>query len=145
MASIAKFVSYDGGIAFSNSMVKLQKRKSDAGRTIPIENIVSVEVLKPWMGYAGCIHIQVIGAKVHSSYDTSAHYLSDKNTIFFRKNQHEEAIQFKKALDKVLETRNSTSQTQSTADEIRKFKELLDIGAITEEEYQAKKKSLLGL
>lgn len=33
----------------------------------------------------------------------------------------------------------------STADEIKKYKELLDIGAITEDEYQAKKKQLLGL
>ncbi|WP_397544849.1 SHOCT domain-containing protein [Ruminococcus sp.] len=33
----------------------------------------------------------------------------------------------------------------SVADEIRKFKELLDIGAITQEEFDAKKKQLLGL
>lgn len=33
----------------------------------------------------------------------------------------------------------------STADEIKKFKELLDIGAITQDEYDAKKKQLLGL
>ena len=34
---------------------------------------------------------------------------------------------------------------QSNADEIKKFKELLDLGAITEEEFNAKKKELLGL
>ena len=33
----------------------------------------------------------------------------------------------------------------STADELRKFKELLDSGVITEEEFDAKKKELLGL
>ncbi len=33
----------------------------------------------------------------------------------------------------------------SAADEIKKYKELLDIGAITEEEYQTKKAQLLGL
>lgn len=33
----------------------------------------------------------------------------------------------------------------SAADEIKKFKELLDIGAITQEEFDAKKKQLLGL
>ena len=33
----------------------------------------------------------------------------------------------------------------STADELKKFKELLDIGAITQEEFDAKKKKLLGL
>lgn len=34
---------------------------------------------------------------------------------------------------------------QSSADELKKFKELLDIGAITEEEFDIKKKELLGL
>ncbi len=33
----------------------------------------------------------------------------------------------------------------SAADEIKKFKELLDLGAITQEEFDAKKKQLLGL
>ena len=33
----------------------------------------------------------------------------------------------------------------SNADELRKYKELLDMGAITQEEYDAKKKQLLGL
>jgi hypothetical protein len=33
----------------------------------------------------------------------------------------------------------------SAADEIKKFKELLDMGVITQEEFDAKKKQLLGL
>lgn len=39
----------------------------------------------------------------------------------------------------------SNPQTISAADEIRKYKELLDMGAITPEEYEMKKKQLLGL
>ena len=38
-----------------------------------------------------------------------------------------------------------TPQPVSAADEIKKFKELLDIGAITQEEFDQKKKQLLGL
>ena len=34
---------------------------------------------------------------------------------------------------------------QSNADELKKFKELLDNGIITQEEFDAKKKQLLGL
>jgi len=33
----------------------------------------------------------------------------------------------------------------SSADELKKFKELLDYGIITQEEFDAKKKQLLGL
>ncbi len=40
---------------------------------------------------------------------------------------------------------NDTSETLSNADELKKFKELLDMGAITQEEFDAKKKELLGL
>ncbi len=38
-----------------------------------------------------------------------------------------------------------TSPTTSAADELKKFKELLDSGVITQEEFDAKKKQLLGL
>ncbi len=38
-----------------------------------------------------------------------------------------------------------TTNTVSAADELKKFKELLDMGAITQEEFDAKKKQLLGL
>lgn len=38
-----------------------------------------------------------------------------------------------------------TAPASSAADEIKKFKELLDMGAITQEEFDAKKKQLLGL
>lgn len=38
-----------------------------------------------------------------------------------------------------------TEVSQSGADELKKFKELLDMGAITQDEYEEKKKALLGL
>ena len=40
---------------------------------------------------------------------------------------------------------NGNEVISSAADEIKKYKELLDIGAITQEEYETKKKQLLGL
>ncbi len=42
-------------------------------------------------------------------------------------------------------TNNGDSANISSADEIRKYKELLDDGIITEEEFNAKKKQLLNL
>ena len=40
---------------------------------------------------------------------------------------------------------NNTSTRVSDSDEIKKYKELLDSGIITQEEFEAKKKQLLGL
>ncbi len=49
----------------------------------------------------------------------------------------------------ILDANEAVSQANttevSTADEIKKFKELLDMGVITQEEFDAKKKELLGL
>ena len=42
-------------------------------------------------------------------------------------------------------TNNQTSVSGSSASEIREFKQLLDDGIITQEEFDAKKKQLLGL
>ena len=42
-------------------------------------------------------------------------------------------------------TKKNEEATHSQADEIKKYKELLDSGAITQEEYDSKKKQLLGL
>lgn len=44
-----------------------------------------------------------------------------------------------------LTNTSNTTNTISAADELKKFKELLDMGAITQEEFDAKKKELLGL
>lgn len=48
-------------------------------------------------------------------------------------------------IDEKSLSKNSPSKTISVADEILKFKQLLDIGAITEEEFKIKKKELLNL
>lgn len=52
------------------------------------------------------------------------------------------------AVDKVDNNSSGTpvvQQTISSADELLKFKQLLDMGAITQEEFDTKKKQLLGL
>lgn len=49
------------------------------------------------------------------------------------------------ALNKQESTGNITSAQLSSADELRKYKELLDDGIITQEEFDAKKKQLLNL
>ena len=57
----------------------------------------------------------------------------------------------KEALEKAIQGAKEerkqpvAQQAISAADELKKFKELLDLGAITQEEYNTKKKQLLGL
>lgn len=68
----------------------------------------------------------------------------------WRKKDSSQKEKIKKEIENGLHLRNITSTTQinsisSNADEIKKYKDLLDQGAITQEEYNEKKKQLLGL
>lgn len=88
MAAIAKFVSYDGGIAFSDNVLKIQKRDEERGRLIPINDITGIEVDEPILGNDGCIRIQIIGRRA-----------SIRNTIYFDEEQYDGALSFKEAFD----------------------------------------------
>ena len=50
-----------------------------------------------------------------------------------------------KAFNDYKENGETSNHTISNADELKKYKELLDSGAITQEEYDKKKKELLNL
>ena len=52
---------------------------------------------------------------------------------------------FEEAIKNAKNGKNQTNQNSSVADEIKKYKDLLDAGAITQEEFDAKKKQLLNL
>lgn len=65
---------------------------------------------------------------------------------FFVTKIEEWKIHFNNLLNgKASEDSLNSSSSSSSADEIMKYKQLLDAGAITQDEYVAKKKQLLGL
>lgn len=91
MAAIAKFVSFDGGIAFSDSVLKIQKRGEERGRLIPLASIAGVEVDEPLLGDDGCVRVQIVGAKP-----------SARNSVFFDEEQYDDALRFKAAFDEFV-------------------------------------------
>jgi hypothetical protein len=66
----------------------------------------------------------------------------DENTIFFKNRKDTETIEKIKAIIEDLMSKRS-SPSISEADEIKKYKQLLDDGAINQEEFDLKKKQLL--
>ncbi len=144
-----KFIGYDGEIEIGDGIIKIKKGKKDLGRIIKISDIVSVILKKPVFTAAGCIHIQVFGAKTYSSVANVAHYAMDMNTICFRKPQYKEAIKFKEVIEKVI-IENEISKTDQSVDDLnmdslRQLKQLLDEGVITQEDFDKKKIQILGL
>lgn len=145
------FKSYDGEIEICDGVIRIKKGKKDLGRTIKMSDVVSVTLKKPVLTAAGCIHIQVFGAKTYSSVANVTHYATDVNAICFRKLQYEEAIRFKEALEKAIADSEKAvvdrekANTDIDMDSLRQLKQLLDEGVITQEDYDKKKNQILGL
>ena len=69
----------------------------------------------------------------------------DENSIMFKKKDNDIAIKIKDKLEELQQRDSSPKTNISGADEIKKYKELLDCGIIKEEEFSKKKKELLGI
>lgn len=89
MASIARFVSYDGGIAFSETALKIQKRSETQGRIVPVSQVAAIEVSAPRSGEDGCIRCRLVGED----------RASGANALYFEQDQYAEALRFQAAFD----------------------------------------------
>ncbi len=122
---------------------------SDGEKTIYYNDVLGVQYKRPGMQLG---YLQL---------ETASGTMNNKKSDFFNENsftfdnklatQMEEIARFvKKKVDEVKSAKNAPSSTTvvqqtSAADELKKFKELLDMGVITQEEFDAKKKQILGL
>ena len=118
-------------------------------RKMPISHVSSVEVKKPGF-MTGYIQIAEIGASKNKGLSTGAMQAAkDENSVLFNsKDKYETALKIKKFIEEQMAELNSGqkfTQETSAADEILKFKSLLEQGIINQEEFEAKKKQLLGL
>lgn len=117
-------------------------------KKIPYSQISGVEVKKPGTLANGYIQIQIPGQiSGNSGFKVSGgayDAVTDENAVVFTgKANYEIAVQMQEYILNKIE--NQGTQQISSADELQKFKVLLDNGAISEDEYNAKKKQLLGL
>ena len=114
--------------------------------------------------YVDCIGVQFKESGIQIGYlqlETASALMNNKQSNFFNENSftfdasvlsnekmREVADYVRARVASAKQQRNqpvAAPAPVSAAEEIKKFKELLDIGAITQEEYDAKKKQLLGL
>ena len=114
-------------------------------KTIPIDSLTNIQFKAAGI-LNGYIQFSVTGEVSSKGGAFAAGY--DENTVFFKKNNLKVAEDIRAFLEeRILNKSSSSPMTQplSSADELKKFKELLDAGIITQEEFDAKKKQLLGL
>lgn len=117
-------------------------------RVIPISQIISFEIKDPKNKMKpGMIKIQLGGAPGAYIKLTSFLALGNSGNVEFPHAYEylEDAHRIKEYIANYSSSGANTAVASSAADEIRKYKDLLDCCAITEEEFNAKKKQLLGL
>jgi hypothetical protein len=143
----------NGQIDFDGKRVKIMRKGLLAFATqgfkgekvIPISNIISVQFKLPGLLANGYIQFATAGGEGTKGIQEA---VSDENTVFFEKKDIEQFSNLKNAIESAMESLSSNqaqaSSTPSVADEILKFKQLLDQGVLSEQEFQEAKKKLLG-
>lgn len=116
-------------------------------KTIPINSITALQYKKPGFS-VGYLQFILLGSPEIQGGANAA--FKDENTVTFLQSENHLILQLKEFLEYKIANRNDVSNkvinpASSALDEIKKLKELLDIGAITQDEFEAKKKQLLDL
>ncbi|ACK93689.1 MULTISPECIES: DUF4429 domain-containing protein [Bacillus] len=124
--------------------VNLMNHGLDGEKTIDINTLTGVQMKQAGFT-SGYIQFIFMGSKESKGGVFAA--TKDENTVMFVKKEQKMAEEIKTYIEGILSNKGQTqvAATTSGADEILKYKELLDQGIITEEEFQAKKKQLLGI
>ena len=118
-------------------------------KTLYYSDVTAVQYKRPGI-LAGHIQFSILGGHEDTGGVLSAS--SDENTITFNKGSEclaEKVVEYiNQKLKEIKVAKNQGTiiqQATSPAEELKKMKELLDMGIITQEEFDAKKKQLLGL
>lgn len=116
-------------------------------KTIPMSSIQSVQ-FKRGTGFTnGYIQFGILGGRECRGGLFAA--ADDENTVMLSYKYNEVAQEIKDYIENQILDRAKPHETvvqqTSPADELKKFKELLDMGVISQAEFDAKKKQILGL
>ena len=134
-------------IKHSGVLNTLSKSGLKGEKRIHYSSILAIECKKATTISAGYLQFSIAGADRAGGLNSAA---GDENSILFdagKNNLVQQIVDYIEKRRQELSTPTTAQiiQASSPADELKKFKELLDMGIITQEEFDAKKKQLLGL
>ena len=146
---------FRGDLKVYDDKVEINKKGSgvftgNTSKTLPMANIMSVSVTPTTIWARGFIEFTVPGGKDSANIEQA---MRNENALPLKDAMgSKSAMQIKAYVDeqitKLAGNKGGTTivqQATSPAEELKKMKELLDMGIITQEEFDAKKKQLLGL
>ena len=124
----------------------LNKGGSKGAKSIPIKAITAIQYKKPSFT-TGYVQFAYSGSQETKGGTFSA--VKDENTITFTQKEQTLAEEMIELIEEKRANAHSSNQASiqaiSAADEILKFKQLLDEGILTQDEFDTKKKQLLGI
>ena len=137
----------DNFISITQSGFKNMLNKGIVGtKNIDMNNITAVQYKAPGMT-TGYMQLALLGSQEVKGGVMGA--VKDENTILFTKKEEKMVLEIKEYIENFISNKNKHNEKNdnnsgiSIADEILKFKQLLDAGAITQEEFEKQKNILL--
>lgn len=126
------------------ALAKMTQGFFKGDKTIYIKQITGIQVKMGATFINGYIQFTVPGGIESKKGITDA--TRDENTVIFNKKNNDTVIQIKAKIEELKQSQSGQTISQlSNADEIKKYKELLDQGILTNEEFTVKKKQLLNI
>lgn len=116
-------------------------------KTIPFSSMMSIQYKEAGSFYNGYIQFGILGGM--EARNGIFYAIHDENSVVFLQQYNHEAKAIKDYIENIIlknqKSSSSVCSTSSTsaADELFKYKQLLDIGVITQSEFDSMKKRLL--
>lgn len=117
-------------------------------KDIPISSITATQLKEPGLTGSGYLQFNLSGGSTSTGGVLDA--TEDENTVMLQnQEQYRKAKEAKQTIEELMYEDKSTEANDggsslSSAEELEKYHNLLEKGAITEEEYEQKKKEVLG-
>lgn len=125
------------------NLVFVHKKKNES---VPIQNIASLILKKPSFGTNGTITVQLQkGNDAFVGVGNIGIGLGSELVAIFKKEQWELAQLYEKYINNYSARTVQTQNSVPTVNDLRALKQLVDEGVLTEEEFTAKKRQLLGI
>ena len=144
----ARIIINNDSITISRSGLMAKMKYGHTGeRTFMIDQISAVELKEAGliMGYIQFIIAGTV-AKKQPLFASQKDRADDNTVMFSNKNLNSVAREIKEYIEKYKSNASSNNaNVQSAAAQVKELKELLDMGAISQKEFDKKKKELLNL
>lgn len=123
----------------------LAKGGMQGEKRIPIKSVLSVQFKDAGTMTSGYIQFETAGGSQHAARGGLTEAAADENSVLFNEEDQPAFEQIRDRINEIINTTEAPVGGVSDADELAKFAKLRDDGIITEDEFQTRKKKILGL